>query len=507
MTRIGPLVLALVILAPISAPAGELDIEVVNADGRPVWARVEVRAADGKMYRPADGLRDRTATTRTVGEPWYLGSYVARGRSRVEAPAGEYLVVVERGPEYERFEERVTLGDDGTVRVLAAPRRWIELNELGWYSADFDVRRSVEDLEALVQAEDVNLAAAVTIGNRRDDWGARPLPKNPVRTVDPSRVFTLANAEDNRAGGTLRFHMLREKIAPPEPHRRFPLGVELIERVLAQRYVETSFPWVDAGNPLGWETPVVMALAPPDSIGLLHDRFLEYGVESDEAPGRPRNPERYPGERGFAEYNFELLYRYWNLGFRIPASAGSGSGAAPNPVGGNRVYVQIPNEPFGVEPFYRNLRQGRSFVTNGPVLFFDAIARPGREVEVRVDVRSRDPIDRVEIVANGVVIETFGAPPGKRSFAAELNLRGGLYSWVAARAYTQHDAAIRVAHTSPVWLAGAWSGSDDAAYFIAWIDELIAQTEADPERFRSEREREAALAIYRQAREVYEAKR
>ena len=503
MTRLGTLVLLLAVLAP----AAQLEIETVDSAGQAVWARIEVRADDGKMYRPSGAMRDRTAASRGVGGPWYLGSYVAEGKSTVEAPAGEYLVVVERGPEFERFEQRITLSDAEPARIVAAPERWIDMNELGWYSADFQVHRNPEDVAVLLDVEDLNLAVALTMGNVRDAFASGPLPKNPINEIAKGRVVTIANAEDDRGGGSWAFHMLRSKMKLPAADSRLPLGVELIVDAKEQRYVETAFPWTAAETPLGWETPVAVALSTPDSIGVMHDRVLQYGVVADSGRGRPVDPDRYPGERGFVEYNFEQIYRYWNLGYRIPATAGSGTGSASNPLGGNRVYVQIPGEPFAVEPLYRNLRQGRSMVTNGPVVFFDAVERPGREVVATVDVRSRSPLDRVEIVANGVVIETFGAPEGKRSFKAELNVRGGLYTWIAARVFAQDEETVRVAHSSPVWFDGAWGAADDAEYFIAWIDELLGQCESDPTRFRTPQERETVMTIYRQAREVYEARR
>jgi len=58
----------------------------------------------------------------------------------------------------------------------------------------------------------------------------------------------------------------------------------------------------------------------------IHNHFNQYGVHADEAWGRPRDRETYPGNEGFVDASLELLYRYWNLGFTIPFSAGSTSG-------------------------------------------------------------------------------------------------------------------------------------------------------------------------------------
>jgi hypothetical protein len=67
----------------------------------------------------------------------------------------------------------------------------------------------------------------------------------------------------------------------------------------------------------------MMAPAPPDSIGIVHNHFNQYSMVDNEAWGRPRDQGKYPGQEGFQQYSLQLYYRYLNLGFRIPPSAGA----------------------------------------------------------------------------------------------------------------------------------------------------------------------------------------
>jgi hypothetical protein len=60
-----------------------------------------------------------------------------------------------------------------------------------------------------------------------------------------------------------------------------------------------------------------------------------------------------------------------------------------------------------------------------------------------------------------------------------------------------------MAHSSPVYLKGKWDASEDARFFLGWIDALIMETEKDAARFRNERERDEVLALYRKARSYY----
>ncbi len=482
------------------ASAGELQLRAVE-DGRPVWARFEVRGADGQMYRSEGAIVDRRFRPREGNEPWYGGSCVAREPAPIPLDAGRYTVVVERGTEFERFEESVEVADGEPTEIEVELERWTDMRAKGWYSGDFHVHRTIEDTPALQQAEDLNLAVVFTMWNKRDLWPAGRLPRETLSQTSPRHWMTVLNAEDERGGGAWMFHGLFERLPLAAGARWFPIGIELIERARAQKRPA----WVEVEKPFWWEAPVVMALAPPDSIGLIHNHFNQYGALANSAWGRPPDESRPDGREGFLEYSLSLNYRFWNLGFRMPVTAGSASGVLPNPVGYNRVYVKL-DEPFSEEGFYRELRSGRSFVTNGPMLFFEA-NQEGRKIHLSVEAEARSPLEKVEIVANGIVVRTIAVGSGERRVSEELTLPAGNYSWIAARAYERNESTVRLAHSQPVWLDGDWDASDDAAFFVGWMDELIEITNREPDRFERPREKEQILEAYEKARVFYEQRR
>jgi hypothetical protein len=492
-------------LAATQLAGAELKIRVVDAAGEPVWARLEVRDAKGGMHQPAFALRDLDARNRPGGGAWYLGSFVAQGESVIEVPPGAYTVIAERGTEYERLERQLDVKEGEPVEIVVEPKAWIRMSERGWWSADFHIHRPPEDAEKLALAEDLNLSAVFTMWNQRDLFEGREWPANPIVKLDPRHLLTVLNAEDERGGGAWMLHMIRERLGLGVDGRWFPAGLQFIEQAKKQRYVATGFPWLDCEKPFWWETPVVMAISPCDSMGVLHNHFNQYGINDSEAWGRPRDKQKYPERQGFVEASLDLYYRYLNLGFRLPPSAGSASGVLPNPAGYNRIYVHL-EEPFSVEAYYRNLRQGRSFVTNGPMLFFDAAEQPGGKVRLTVDVVSREPLDRIEIVANGKVLETFEAPDNKTEFRTTMEMQEGLNSWVAARCFTRNGDTIRMAHSRPVYLKGRWNMQEDAVFFMRWIDELIEQTRNEPDRVKTAEERRALVELYQRARQFYEQK-
>ena len=207
--------------------------------------------------------------------------------------------------------------------------------------------------------------------------------------------------------------------------------------------------------PIWWEVPVMVALQTPDSMDIINNQFMQYGIDDGEYWGKPIDRVAYPeGNKGFVDYTLDLYYRYLNLGFHIAPSAGTGSPVMPNPAGYNRTYAHI-ERPFTLTGWYEAVRRGDSFVTNGPVLFFHS-RRHGSRVTVDVTARAREPIDRVEIVANGKVIQSWKPGKGAKCFRGFASLPIGNHSWMAARCFLTTDYAVRLAHSSPVYLDGKW---------------------------------------------------
>jgi hypothetical protein len=235
-----------------------------------------------------------------------------------------------------------------------------------------------------------------------------------------------------------------------------PPGIEFVRKARAQK--QGLFPWFDLEKPIWWEAPVMMALERPDSMGLLNNHYDQYGMYDNEAWARKRDTTRFPS---FSDYSLHLMYRYWNIGWMVPPSAGAASGVLPNPVGYNRMYVNLDGE-FNVEKWYEGVRAGRVMVSNGPILFFDP--------KGRLEAISRDDLDRVELVANGKVIQSW-KPQGKR-FRASFKVDPTQHSWIAARCFAKNDLTVRLAHTGPFPLQGKWDKREDARYFREWIQEL-----------------------------------
>jgi predicted TIM-barrel fold metal-dependent hydrolase len=485
----------------------ELTIQVNDEAGKPLWVRLEVRGADGKMYQPEGALRDKTAHVKVTGEAWYQGHFVVEGKAALEAPPGRYTVIAEHGPEFERSETVVEVKEGAPAAVRLTLRPWIRMNDLGWWSGDMHVHRPLEDVPALMGTEELNLAVSYTMWNTEggslNAWRDKPAPRETVQVISPRRLHMFMNAEDERGGGAWMLLGLPGplEMTPADPW--YPQGLKFVERARALRPAGGVLPWFECEKLIWWEAPVLMALGAPDSVSLLFNHFNQYGIHDFEAWGRARDQKQFPGPEGFVNYVLGLPYRYLNVGFRFALTAGSASGVLQGPVGYNRVYVRLDG-PLTVEKWFQALKGGESFVTNGPMLFTRFRPR-GAKIDVAIDARSREPIDRIEIVANGQVVKTVRPAGDARNFRQTVTVDSGNHSWLAVRCWQRDVPSFRLAHSMPFYLDGRWDASEDAHYFVNWIDELIAITNREEKRFRQPGQREEVLAVYRKAREVYAA--
>jgi len=183
------------------------------------------------------------------------------------------------------------------------------------------------------------------------------------------------------------------------------------------------------------------------------------------------------------------------------------------PIGYNRVYAQLRGA-FSTGGLLRAMKAGRSFATNGPMVFFTVDGQgPGatlqldapRKLTVRVETLSAGSLDRIEIVRNGEVVtyEAIGGSHSRYAISAEVDMpRSG---WMAARVFERPGASPKFAQTSPVYVSVAGKPGETAGsarHFIRWLEREIVFYQAE-QRFRSAAEKDAMLPFLRDGFKVY----
>ena len=226
---------------------------------------------------------------------------------------------------------------------------------------------------------------------------------------------------------------------------------------------------------------------------------------------------------GFSDHraSADIWYRLLNLGYRIPAGAGSDTMAnyasLRGPVGITRTLLDTRGE---VTPpsLHAALEAGRTVVSNSALLALELAGEaPGGVVKLpaagkakyRVALRSIVPMQQVELVLNGRVVASF-APGDSLEAEGELELRES--GWLLLRAWNA-GADPRVfdihpyASTSPVYVevGGAKPRSPgDARYFVRWTERVIESASARDD-WNNARERQRVLEYLQQAKAKFEA--
>ncbi len=227
---------------------------------------------------------------------------------------------------------------------------------------------------------------------------------------------------------------------------------------------------------------------------------------------------------GGSEGSYEdVFYPYLNAGFRVPFSSGTDWGVYDF----SRVYVPRAGAVTSAG-FLRSLAEGRSFITNGPLLEWAvdgrgsgetlALAVPGN-VRLRGRAAGRDDFVALEVIWNGRVIQrvpTARASDG--SFAAEIDasLPAPGPGWFALRvpatlpyndrsAFTGPGANVfgkaLFAHTSAVYVTVGGRGVREPEAVAQLVHEARAAIARIEERgaFADAAARERVLGIYRAA--------
>ena len=206
----------------------------------------------------------------------------------------------------------------------------------------------------------------------------------------------------------------------------------------------------------------------------------------------------------------ETFYRYLNLGMKVPFSTGTDWFIYDF----SRVYVPI-NGLLTSDNWLTQLVAGRTFITNGPLLEFEAEGSQigdtirldkAKEIRIRSHASGRADFKSIELIHNGEVIKSAASKPVDGHFVAELQtgLAVDTPGWIAVRASL--DAGKNefgkqlFAHTSPIYLELA--GRQIFRHEIA--EQLITEMQQNIEvvgekaKFADEKERNAVLKIHQE---------
>ena len=262
---------------------------------------------------------------------------------------------------------------------------------------------------------------------------------------------------DDRPIGRIGFCQLDDSIQLPLDAIEFP---SQFASVAAARKQQQSH--IDLATLTHADLPVWIASQQTDSVGLLNANVLHETVKPIRPIGRIADQTIFPPPLGAGRWAISTYYDLLNAGLRISPSAGSGSGTVDNPVGYNRVYVHCGDE-FTWDRWWQGLRQGRSLITNGPMLrpringeLPGHVFRgyPGETVtlESSLNLSTKEKIAYLQIIKNGettaeVRLDEFAKAQGVLPEVAFTES-----GWLLIRAVCENSKALRYATTAPYYV-------------------------------------------------------
>jgi hypothetical protein len=472
--------------------------------GQPLAARMHLKDPRGKPVKPPKA-------------PFWKDHFVFDGSIVLVLPLGQYTFEMECGPEYKLAEQGSFVLERGASDTKTIEmERFVDLKKEGWWSGDLHIHRPLDEIELLMRAEDLHIGPVITWWNNKSQWQGKKLPEKPLVQFDGDRFYRMLAGEDEREGGALLYFNLDKPLTIAGASREYPSPVKFLNEAR-----ETSGAHIDIEKPFWWDMPVWVATGRIDSLGLANNHEHRDGMLDNEAWGKPRDKSLFPSPHGNGRWSQAIYYDLLNCGLRIPPSAGSASGVLPNPVGYNRVYVYCGAE-LTWDKWWENLRRGRVFVTNGPLLrprvfgpgaeqegampghVFQADKGQTVELDIEVKLSTRDPIEYFEIVKDGKVIHEVRLAEWVKNGGNLPPVKFDQSGWMLLRAVTNHPRTYRFASTGPYYVEIGYQpriSKKSAQFFVDWVYERAARIKLTD----AEQKREV-LEYHRQARDFWQKK-
>ncbi len=506
-------------------PRAILRLRVMDAHGRETRARVSVTDGAGRFYAPqhewvyADDGFDRAE------RPYEAHYFDLADYREIEVPAGEITIEAMKGFEY-ALEKRTVDIQSGTeanvvmqLRPLEAPAEQREQ----WISGDLHVhmnyggayRNTPAHLVEQAEAENLSVVNDLIVNKEQrfpdiayDGKELDPASKPDALVFHGQEFHTSYWGHRGLLG--LRGNILLPGYAGypnTAAASLYPMNADVADMGRAEgALIGAVHPFDEEPQPLASPRQRITDELPVDAVlGKLD--YMEIVGFSD--------------HRSTAA----VWYRLLNLGFRIPAGAGTDAMAnfasLRGPVGMNRIYARVPAGPVKIETWLGALKEGRTVATNGPLLDFSLggqeiggevkFAGPQDSVSFQAKLRSIVPVDHWDVVCNGRVAQTLALSSARDAGDVHGTLALRESGWCVLRAST--DKAVYpvldnyvYATTSPIYVTIGERkprSSEDAKYFAAWIERVIEATARYPD-WNSPAEKEYVLRRLAEGKAVFE---
>lgn len=487
-------------------PTGTLKIITKDTTSKKATiARLSLKEDKGRFHAPPGSLH-RSLRGR--------GHFYCDQTAELTVPAGTYKLAGFRGPEYKVASQEITVKANQTQEVTVEMERWTHQAKAGWYSGELHIHANYgygswyntpETMRQQCVGEDLNVCNFVVANSDADVVYDRPFFRGGPDPLSTSENVLYWGQEFR---STLWGHMTLvnlERLVEPiftgfdgttNPHDS-PTNADVADRTHWQKGVVN---YTHVSQAEDWSKTPYAAKSIPIDVALGKIDTLD--VNNSWAA------------------SLALWYRLLNCGFEVPATAGTDvflNRIDSRLPGGDRVYVHVEGG-LKYKGWIDALKEGRSFVTNGPMVTFTAdgkepgaVLNVGEKPKIRVKgtARSRHPLTKAEVIHNGKAIVAAKLSDDKLTATVDQEVTLEKGGWLAFRAEGQGtiDTAQPTlnAHSNPVYVrvGGVVERSaEEARAFLKWIDQFEILVRGR-NRFPTAEVRKQALEQIESARAVY----
>ena len=465
-----------------------------RATGEQIAAKVQVVGSTGRFIHPPEAILKVGS-----GEPFFY----ADGVFEVTVPRGPTRVIVERGTEYVPAVKDLEVPSRGAVAVEIELDRWTELAERGWHPGNTHIHYDDEEsdpderLRLDPRVEDLRMTAISVLRRWDYDYASNKYPPGMLTDFSSAHHYVQCGEENRHNGqeadestgyGHIMLLSIRNVVEP-------------VSRGMLVDAFDPDYPplcyacddthrqggiviWCHNGQ--GMEAPVAAVLGKLDAFNLFDPNWNE------------------------AEY--DIYYRMLNAGLRLPASTGSDWYISS----ANRVYADT-GAGFEYESWLAALRNGKTFITNGPVVYLsvneqgpgsEISANPGDHVFVEIAWESHYPVRKAEILVNGRIAATQTFREISTSGKLKTDVIADSDSWVAARLFSADRdsfAQPMFAHTSPVYVTVARDGPHKSEAASSFVDAIETSMEwvRKKGKFYTDTQRNEVIDLFREGQDRY----
>lgn len=471
-----------------SRPATEVTFRILDAYGKPGFARLVIRNEQGQIF-PAQSKR--------LAPDFFFQQQIYRGdQEKIRLPAGNYQITCSRGPETITETRQLNVGQE-PVEFFYRVKRWIDPALDGWFSGDHHIHAAgclhyenptegvmPEDMIRHIMGEDLKVGCCLT-------WG-------PCFDFQ-KRFFTGETAEQSRYPYTLRYDV---EVSGFGSHQSGHLNLlNLQEQIYPGGESKSHWPTLGL-NTLRWAKRQGAVCGPAHSaIGLTRFVGRVPDTTGRDGPGGLPNfqipafdgiganefimdvthqvtgPDGLPvraidfisamNTERVAEWN--IWYHVLNCGIRVAVSGETDFPCiSGDRVGLGRVYAKVDG-PLTFAKWVAAIAQGRSYVSDGTCHLMDFRAQPATtgtptvfsgvdaselpigepmEVTFSCDITARDLTREnieVELIINGYPVEKRQVPADGQARKVQFTTRISDSSWAAIRSFPR-------AHTNPIFV-------------------------------------------------------